>query len=59
MFNHSHIRLDAKGRALTGERRYTITFKPFAETVDGRTGFWSHALCRADDPDGLLVGDNV
>ena len=44
MFNHSHIRLDAKGRALTGERRYTITFKPpmpFAETVDGRTGFWS------------------
>ena len=46
MFNHSHIRLDAKGRALTGERRYTITFN-------------LQCLCRADDPDGLLVGDNV
>ena len=43
MFNLSHIRLDAKGRALTGERRYTITFKPpmpFAEPTI-LTGFWS------------------
>jgi hypothetical protein len=43
MFNLSRIRLDAKGRALTGERRYTITFKPpmpFAEPTI-LTGFWS------------------
>ena len=43
MFNLSRIRLDAKGRALTGERRYTITFKPpmpFAEATI-LTGFWS------------------
>ena len=41
--NLSRIRLDAKGRALTGERRYTITFKPpmpFAEPTI-LTGFWS------------------
>ena len=43
MFNLSHIRLDANGRALTGERRYTITFKPpmpFGEPTI-LTGFWS------------------
>ena len=43
MFNLSHLRLDAKGRPLTGERRYTITFKPpmpFAEPTI-LTGFWS------------------
>jgi hypothetical protein len=43
MFNLSRIRLDAKGRGLTGERRYTITFKPpmpFAEPTI-LAGFWS------------------
>ena len=42
LFNLSRIRLDATGRALTGERRYTITFKPpipYAEAIP--PGFWS------------------
>ena len=44
MFNHSRIQLDldAKGRALTGERRYTITFKPPIPYSEAMTpGFWS------------------
>ena len=43
MFNLSHLRLDAKGRALTGERRYTITFKPPMPLAEPTilTGFWS------------------
>ena len=45
MFNHSRIQLDAKGSALTGERRYTITFKPpirYSEAI--APGFWSMTM---------------
>jgi Protein of unknown function (DUF1214) len=45
MFNHSHIEFDATGRALTGERRYTITLEPPIPIGELDTpGFWSMTM---------------
>jgi hypothetical protein len=45
MFNHSRIQLDAKGSALTGERRYIIALEPPIPIAEAITpGFWSMTM---------------